>query len=289
MRATCVGQSAVVALALLTSILASGCTQAETSVEPSPSPVAPLPSAAFTTTNGLDATLYQPPGARGATVPLVVLVPGGGWVSADPSGLARLADVLARDGANVVTVTYRTSSEGVYFPDPPRDIACGVAVAVAEVTQRGTSPSEVTVAGHSAGAQLAALVALAPDEFADPECPAPARAPDRLVGLAGPYDVTLADRQARNLFGPDLADPQDWTPGNPFARADLRGEMPVLLVHGTADAVVPVASTEQFATALEDGGHEVTVQYLDGVDHETVYSAEVVGPVIAEWLGLDGS
>jgi predicted esterase len=77
-------------------------------------------------------------------------------------------------------------------------------------------------------------------------------------------------------------------PGKPGARADLRAEVPVLLLHGTADPVVPVSFTEQFAAALDGGGHELTTQYLEGVDHDTVCSAEVVAPIIAEWFGLDG-
>lgn len=64
--------------------------------------------------------------------------------------------------------------------------------------------------------------------------------------------------------GRELPDPQDWMPGKPGARADLRPEVPVLLLHGTADPVVPVSFTEQFAAALDGGGHELTTQYLEG-------------------------
>jgi acetyl esterase/lipase len=290
-RLPSVGVSRVPVLILLGMAGALGCAQAETSAgssEPAGT-LAPLQREEFATTSDrLDASIVTPPDAATDEPPLIVLVPGGGWVSADPSGLVPLADSMARDGAVVVNLTYRTSVDGVYFPKPVSDVACGVASAVAEATRRVGQPSEVTVVGHSAGAQMAALVALAPDEFADPGCSAPAVAPDRLVGLAGPYDVTRAADAAANLFGPDLPDPRDWTAGNPVALAGQRREVPVLLVHGAADRVVPTSFTEQFAAALDSGGHEVTTQYPAGVDHATVYSAEVAEPIIAEWLGLGG-
>jgi acetyl esterase/lipase len=229
---------------------------------------------------GRSATMVQP--ASTGPAPLVVAVPGGGWQSADPAGLAPLAQTLAADGATVVRVTYRTSSDGVYFPGPVRDVACAVAVAAEMATDAGHPPSEVVVLGHSAGAQLAALVALTPARFASPSCPAPLVAPDRLVGLAGPYDVELAADAAVNLFGRET----QWDAGNPMLLADRRPGVPVLLVHGTADTVVPVAMSGLFADALTAGDHDVTREWPEGVDHAEVYQPEVAGPLVAAWLRL---
>jgi acetyl esterase/lipase len=229
---------------------------------------------------GRTVTMVQP--ATPGPAPLVVAVPGGGWQSADPAGLVPLAQTLAADGATVVLVTYRTSADGAYFPRPVRDVACGVAVAAAMATDAGHPPSEVVVLGHSAGAQLAALVALTPARFASPSCPAPPVAPDRLVGLAGPYDVELARDAAVNLFGRAT----QWDAGNPMLLADRRPGVPVLLVHGTADTVVPTAMSGLFADALTAGGHDVTREWPDGVDHAEVYQPEVAGPLVAAWLGL---
>jgi acetyl esterase/lipase len=139
--------------------------------------------------------------------------------------------------------------------------------------------------GHSAGAQLAALVGLTGTAFAH-GCPDDAVAADRVVGLAGPYDVVAAAGIATNLFGPGLPDPADWAPGNPAELAGERPDLPVLLVHGTSDATVPMSSSTAFARQLEDGGHDVSTVYLSGVDHRSVYGADVAGPLIAEWLGL---
>ncbi len=246
-------------------------------------------------TSGKSAAVQAPwtppePGLYGldtATAPatVVVLVPGGGWASADPAGLVPLAGWLAERGAVVATTTYRTAAEQAYFPTPAQDVACAMARTVALAREAGVQVDEVVLVGHSAGAQLAALVGLTGTRFAE-GCPDDAVAADRVVGLAGPYDVVAAAQFATNLFGPGLPDPADWAPGNPMAYADERPDLPVLLVHGRQDTTVPLSFTADFARSLEAGGHDVSTAYLDGVDHHSVYRADVAGPVIAEWLGL---
>lgn len=244
-------------------------------VLPEPTPVVP----------GVNAWVVEPVTGDGPP-PVVVLVPGGSWAAADPTGLAPLAEELSSAGALVVSVGYRTANESAYFPVPVQDVACATAFAVDQASGGGRDAGEVVIVGHSAGAQLAALVALAPATFTTPECPYPATEPDALIGLAGPYDVTATGGAAANLFGPDRSDPQQWSPGNPLTLADQRPEVPVLLMHGTADTLVPSSFTEQFAAALQDGGHEVSVEYVPDADHATIYSAPVAAPAIIDWLGL---
>lgn len=234
---------------------------------------------------GVRATVVEPSGAPADVV--VLLVPGGGWVSADPAGLAPLASYLADRGATVVSTTYRTANDGAYFPEPVHDVGCALAFAAAQASERSASDVTVAVVGHSAGAQLAAVAALDPEAAAGSDCPFPRRDADRLVGLAGPYDVVAAAGQAQLLFGPESPDPNEWDAGNPLELADNRPDLPVLLVHGTADDLVPPDVSETFADALVAGGHEVELSVVEGADHMTVFSSDVAGPLIAAWLDLD--
>ncbi|MCR6494383.1 alpha/beta hydrolase [Cellulomonas sp. P24] len=229
--------------------------------------------------------VFLPDGASASPAPLVVLVPGGGWVSADPTGLTGLATWLAERGAAVVTISYRTSSDDAYFPVPAEDVACGLADAAARVRRAGIGVGEVVLVGHSAGAQLAAVVALDPGTYSG-GCSDPAVVPDRLVGLAGPYDVTRIDGAVESLFGTGTPSADARRAADPVAAAGRRSELAVLLVHGTADGLVPVEQTQRFAAALSAGGHQVTTRYPDGAGHASVYSAGVAGPIIADWLGL---
>lgn len=269
----------VIGAVLLSALVACTGGPPKDSAHPGP----PAPPVAFDPAQS--SRLVLPERTRAGTVPLVVLVPGGGWVSADPTGLTGLATWLSQRGAAVVTVTYRTASDGAYFPTTAQDVACDLADAVARSRRAGVDVGEVVLVGHSAGAQLAAVVALTPGAFAA-GCADPPAAADRLVGLAGPYDVTQLGGLTSVIFGPDGQDPAGWTAADPVALATERPQLPVLLIHGTADTTVPIAFTEQLAAALIDGGHPVATRYPEDVDHQSVYSAEVAGPLIADWLGL---
>ena len=213
--------------------------------------------------------------------PVVVLVPGGGWTSADPSGLVPLAASLAAAGMTVVLVTYRTATSGTYYPGPLQDVTCAVAFAAARATP-GVAPRPLVVVGHSAGANLAALAVLVPQRAAT--CPYPPAVPDALVGLAGPYDVAALPEGVA-LFGTTAGDaPRLWAAGNPLTHAASRPAVPVLLLHGKADDVVPVSFTTQFAAALTAGGHRVTVDLVAGADHSGIYRSDVAAPRLVEWI-----
>jgi acetyl esterase/lipase len=231
---------------------------------------------------GRTADLYLPVVAGPA--PIVVMVPGGGWVTADPTGLAGLAARLADGGLIAAPVRIRAASDGASYPDPVEDVLCATDSIVEEARSRGFDPRPVVVLGHSSGAHLAALAVLAVDDYT-PSCDAPRVRPDALVGLSGPYDISQLPDIARTLLGSDPGeDPERWHDANPVERAGLRPGVPVLLLHGEDDVTVPPAFTTQFGDALESAGHAVTVETLAGVDHDTIYQADVVGDLILRWV-----
>jgi acetyl esterase/lipase len=237
---------------------------------------------------GRAADVYLPRAAARAA-PVVVLVPGGGWRTADRTGLAPLARALAAGGTVAVNVTYRAAEDGGRFPQMAGDVVCAVDFAAERARRSGITPGPVVVTGHSAGAHLAALAALAPERFRA-GCPYPPARATGLVGLAGVYDVSGVPGVAEPLFGVPLAeDPALWREGNPLTWAvgsagnpptDLR----VLLVHGTGDTVVPPTTTTGLAAALERAGVPVTVRMPAGLDHGEVYTADVAAAPILSWL-----
>jgi acetyl esterase/lipase len=219
--------------------------------------------------------------------PLVVLVPGGGWQTSDPSGLLPLAESLTGSGATTVTITYSTTSTDATYPVPADDVACAVRWSAAYADAEGHAPTTVVLLGHSAGGHLAALVGLSGDEFGG-TCPSPAVDVDGIVGLAGVYDArAVPDLIAPFFAGPPSSDPDAWTRGDPLWWAD-NGSAPdtlrVLLLHGDADVVVPVAQATALAASLTRDGVDVTVRLLPGGSHETVIDATVVAPIIDAWL-----
>jgi acetyl esterase/lipase len=230
---------------------------------------------------GLAAVLHRPDDPVRA--PLLVMVPGGAWLTADPAGFDGLARQLARSGVVALPVEVRAADDDVVYPVPVADVLCALAYGVATARAHGIEPGPLIVLGHSSGAHLAALAVLAPAEHAA-DCPYPPVTPDALVGLAGTYDVEAVPELAGELFGVAPADdPGLWEAGNPLSRAGLRPDVPVLLVHGDADDLVPMFFTTEFAQALEAAGHPTTVEVIAGADHHEVYSADASAGIIATW------
>ena len=105
---------------------------------------------------GLD--LYLPAPA-GKPAPLVVLVHGGGWRSGDRAGMAPLAARLAARGYAAATVSYRLSGQARY-PAAIDDVKEAVHWLRANAASLGLDPAQVTLAGGSAGGQIAALAGM---------------------------------------------------------------------------------------------------------------------------------
>ena len=216
--------------------------------------------------------------------PVVVLVPGGAWRSADRSGLRPLADTLAGRGIAAFTATYRIGSADARFPVPVADIVCAVDFAVDRVRRAGMHPGPVALLGHSSGAQLAALAALEPARFRS-GCPYPSARIDGFIGLAGAYDPIAFEADAQALFGvPSGADPQLWHSGDPSLQAAHRPSLHVLLLHGADDTTVPSRFSSEFADALRAAGHRVELRIVPGADHATIYQPAASAEFILRWL-----
>jgi acetyl esterase/lipase len=186
---------------------------------------------------GLAADVHLPTGVR--TAPVVVLIPGGAWLTADRRGLTPLARSLAAAGIVAVNATYRAAGAGGRFPEPVDDVACAVAFAVQRARDAGLTTGPVVVLGHSAGGHVAALAALGADHFAA-TCPYPRAHIDGLIGLAGTYDVSRLPELAEPFFGrQQVDDPAGWRDGNPMSWVEQqaqRANLTILLAHGTDDA-----------------------------------------------------
>ena len=147
--------------------------------------------------------------AREGALPTVVWVHGGAFVSGSKGDVANYLRVLAGHGLTTVGVDY-SIAPGARYPTPVKQVVAALAHLVDHADRLGIDPGRVVLAGDSAGAQIAAQVALlvTDEDYArevgiDVELP-----PSSLSGLVlfcGAYDFTLAQGSTSQL--PNRVDP----------------------------------------------------------------------------------
>ena len=103
--------------------------------------------------------IYMPDGAGG--VPVVVFFHGGGLRGGDRNHGYLVASRPVPLGIGVVSPSYRLSPS-VMHPAHVQDAAAATAWTIKNIARYGGEPDSVYVAGHSAGAYLAALLSIDP-------------------------------------------------------------------------------------------------------------------------------
>jgi acetyl esterase/lipase len=205
--------------------------------------------------------VYVPTVPASGARPLVVFVHGGRWRSGSKDLYRFLAAGLAERGIVVVVPNYRLYPE-VRMAAAAEDVARAVVWAERAAPRYGADPAAVIVMGHSAGAQLAALVATDQRWIAA----AGGAAVRALVGLAGPYDfLPLTDDDLKDYFGP----PEHYPQSQPVNFVDA-ASAPALLVHGRDDTTARPRNSESLAAKLAASGVPVEVRVVPGEGHATV-------------------
>jgi len=99
--------------------------------------------------------VYSPEGAK--DLPVVFWIHGGGWQAGDKSSVQNKPQAFVEKGFVFVSTNYR------FLPDVEidsifRDIAKSIRWVHDHIGEHGGDPNRILVMGHSAGAQLAALI-----------------------------------------------------------------------------------------------------------------------------------
>jgi len=78
-------------------------------------------------------------------------------------------------------------------------------------------------------------------------------------------------------------DPETWARGNPVTYVETAPDIPVLLLHGETDELVPLAFSRELADLLTAAGKPVTFETLPG-GHDTTVDPAVTADRIAEFV-----
>jgi acetyl esterase/lipase len=195
--------------------------------------------------------------------PVIVFFYGGSWNSGSRSGYAWLGRALAARGFVVAVPDYRLVPH-VRFPEFLRDSALAVRFVREVATRYGGDPDRVVLAGHSAGAYNAAMLALDPQWLGDDR-----KAIRGLIGLAGPYDFLPLDGPVVEAAFGQAPDPALTQPVH-FAGTDAP---PAFLGTGDKDDTVRPANSDSLAARLRGAGVAVERHAYAHVGHVGLVTA----------------
>ena len=229
--------------------------------------------------------LYLPEQPAEKPLPLIVHIHGGGWRGGSkfPCPVA----LMVLKGYAVASVEYRFSQKAI-FPAQIQDCQAAIRWLRAHASQYNFDTKHVGVVGGSAGGHLSALVGTSGGKKAFPIIGGNEDQSDAVQAVCdyfGPADFNTVvqqaaeDKNVKNIFKFNTpSDPYSTLIGTKLddkAKADAvspvhyvsKDSPPTLILHGTSDALVPYAQSEEFAAALKEKGVEVWLQKLPGSGH----------------------
>ncbi len=211
---------------------------------------------------GLD--VYQPKKSP-AKSPVVIFIHGGSWQSGDKKQYKFLAQGLTAQGFVVVVPNYRLYPQ-VTFPKFVEDTAQSLKWVYENINAYGGDAKNIFIMGHSAGAQIGALLTL--DEHYLRNVAINQNAIRGFIGLAGPYNfLPFTDEVFKKIFAPKekfkLSQPIFFVDGT---------EPPVLLLHGKNDTTVKIRNSITLADKIRHKGGSVQEIYFEKMSHTAIIS-----------------
>ena len=103
--------------------------------------------------------VYTPENRPGKSLPVMFWIHGGGWQAGDKSDVALKPKALTERGFVFVSTNYRLLPE-VKMDELIGDVARAVGWVHRNIARYGGDRTRIFVGGHSAGAQLAALICI---------------------------------------------------------------------------------------------------------------------------------
>ena len=228
----------------------------------------------------MDITKPRAPGRH----PLVVYIPGGGFVVVAKIGARGMRRYVSAAGYVVASVEYRTTRYGSTYVDGVADVRAAIAFLRSHADEYDIDPSRVAVWGESAGGYLASMVGVTnrnkrfdPDGTGDVLAVVNKFGGSSLGRLAEGFDpatVAATDAEggpiARYIHGPRAKfigdDPAAVNTADPATYATATTP-PFLLFHGSDDRLISPVQTAALHHALRAAGADSTRYVVLGAGH----------------------
>ncbi|WP_448721047.1 alpha/beta hydrolase [Microbacterium natoriense] len=145
--------------------------------------------------DGVDTTMdvFSPASATGP-LPTIVWIHGGAWISGSKENVDPYMRILAAEGYTTIAVNYTIGPEGVY-PLAVHQLNDALAYIDEHAEELGVDPTQIVLAGDSAGGQLASQMAtlITNPDYAEIMGMTPALTADQVVATVlncGVYDLS---------------------------------------------------------------------------------------------------
>jgi alpha-L-fucosidase 2 len=206
----------------------------------------------------------MPPGT--GPFPAVIIVHGGGWIGGDRQlSVGPLLEPFAKAGFAWFSISYRLATDLLQFGVAVDDVQSALRFVRQNAARYNVDPERIAILGESAGAHLATLaVERTPDSVA------------AIVAMYPPTDLVALVENARSI--PESVRNMVRAAGmEELIRGYLKemspiehirpGLPPFLLIHGTADTIVPFDQSERMLKRLKAAGNAAELITVTGGGH----------------------
>jgi acetyl esterase/lipase len=219
----------------------------------------------------------SPPSHR---LPVVVMVPGGGWLAAHKITMEQHARMVCAAGLAAVTINYRLAPAH-HFPAQVDDLRMAIDWIEKDQEKYRFDAKRTALFGYSAGAHLSSLIGVLADEplacqRATSQLPAdhpllinPVR-PCAVVAGGPPCDFQREPLDSRLyeffLGGTRRQMPEVYQCASPISFASA-GDSPTFFYHGTEDLLTSPADSKRFFAKQREAGVASQYQSLEKKGH----------------------
>jgi acetyl esterase/lipase len=191
--------------------------------------------------------------AEGRARGTVILIHGGFWRGTPEyfDGPTPLAEALVTAGFHIWQIEYRQLPNGGGWPATLDDTAAAIEHLAVAAAALGIDPGPTITVGHNAVVPLAGA-----------------------VSLAGAVNLVLGEKEnvgrgaVTDFLGGSSADhPDRYAAADPVLR--ITAGLPVRIVHGDRDDVVPINQSESYIAAAREAGQNAALTVIEG-DHMAV-------------------
>lgn len=200
--------------------------------------------------------------------PAAILVHGGGWVAGDRRlDVAPLFKPLSEASFAWFSISYRLASDPLHFGVAVNDVTDAIRFVKQHAADYRVDPDRIALIGESAGGQLAGMAALGGAQGDGVKA---------VVALYTPTDL-VSLLKSSNLIPSQIRDTLQGTPFEGLLLARLAqlspiekvrpGMPPFLMIHGTADPLVPFAQSIAMCNRMQSVGAPCELFRVPGAGH----------------------